>query len=469
MEVPRSAALFERARRVIPGGVNSPVRAFGSVGGTPRFLVQGSGCRVRDADGHEYIDYVGSWGPLILGHADPDVVAAVRAAAGRGTSFGAPTELEVELAELLCEALPGVERVRMVSSGTEAAMSALRLARAATGRARVLKFEGCYHGHSDALLVGAGSGVATLGIPGSPRKAAASEARSEAKPSGVRAPAQAGPRSEPKASGGVLPTGVPEAFVELTLQAPYNDSAAVAAVFERWGSELACVIVEPVAANMGLVPPRPGFLASLREHCDRSGALLVFDEVITGFRVGWSGAQGRYGVVPDLTVLGKIVGGGLPAAAYGGRADLMRRIAPEGPVYQAGTLSGNPLAMAAGLATLRRLREPGTYERLESLASRLAGGFRERAEKAGVELWTEAVGGIFGFFFHPGPVASFEEARKSREDRFRAFFAAMLEEGIYLAPSPYECGFVSLAHGDAEVELTLAAAERALRAASRVD
>ncbi len=431
MQNPRSAALFERARRVIPGGVNSPVRAFGAVGGTPLFLVEGRGCRVRDADGHEYIDYVGSWGPLVLGHADPEVLAAVRAAAARGTSFGAPTEAEVELAELLCAALPGVELVRMVSSGTEAAMSALRLARAATGRARILKFEGCYHGHSDALLVGAGSGVATLGIPGSP--------------------------------------GVPEAFAELTLQVPYNDAGAAAAAVERWGSELACVIVEPVAANMGLVPPRPGFLARLRELCDRSGALLVFDEVITGFRVGWSGAQGRYGVVPDLTLLGKIAGGGLPAAAYGGRADLMRRIAPEGPVYQAGTLSGNPLAMAAGLATLRRLREPGTYERLESLSSRLADGLRARAEKAGVELWTEAIGGLFGFFFHPGPVASFDEARRSRADRFGAFFNAMLDEGIYLAPSPYECGFVSLAHGESEVEATLAAAERALHAASQVD
>jgi len=431
VESPRSAALFERARRVIPGGVNSPVRAFGAVGGTPRFLVSGSGCRVRDADGREYVDYVGSWGALALGHADPGVLEAVREAAERGTSFGAPTELEVELAELVCEALPGVERVRMVSSGTEAAMSALRLARAATGRARVLKFEGCYHGHSDSLLVGAGSGVATLGIPGSP--------------------------------------GVPEAFAELTVQVPYNDSAAVAAAFERWGSELACAIVEPVAANMGLVLPRPGFLAELRERCDRAGALLVFDEVITGFRVGYGGAQRRYGVVPDLTVLGKIVGGGLPAAAYGGRAELMRRIAPEGPVYQAGTLSGNPLAMAAGLATLRRLREPGVYERLEGLAVRLADGLRERARRAGVELSAAAVGGIFGFFFHPGPVSSFAEARKSREDRFRAFFSSMLDAGVYLAPSPYECGFVSLAHGDAEVELTLAAAERALRAAAGVD
>ncbi|TFG98729.1 MAG: glutamate-1-semialdehyde-2,1-aminomutase [Myxococcales bacterium] len=424
----RSAALFERARRVIPGGVNSPVRAFGSVGGTPPFLVEGKGSRVRDADANEYVDYVGSWGPLILGHADPGVLDALRAAMERGTSFGAPTELEVELAELLCEALPGVERVRMVSSGTEAAMSALRLARAATGRERILKFEGCYHGHSDALLVGAGSGVATLGIPGSP--------------------------------------GVPKAFTELTIQARYNDADAVDEAFARWGSELACVIVEPVAGNMGLVLPATGFLEQLRERCDRASALLVFDEVISGFRVGWSGAQGRSGVLPDLTVLGKIVGGGLPAAAYGGRADLMRRVAPEGPVYQAGTLSGNPLAMAAGLATLRRLQEPGSYERLEALSTRLAEGLRERAAKLGVELCTSAIGGIFGFFFHPGPVTCFDDARQQREDRFRAFFAAMLEAGIYLAPSPYECGFVSLAHTDVEIERTLDAAENALRIAS---
>jgi glutamate-1-semialdehyde 2,1-aminomutase len=431
VDAPRSRELFERARRVIPGGVNSPVRAWGALGLTPRFLVSGAGGRVRDADGREYVDWVGSWGALALGHADPGVLAAVRAAAARGTSFGAPTELEVELAELVCEALPAVERVRMVSSGTEAAMSALRLARAATGRSRILKFEGCYHGHSDALLVGAGSGVATLGIPGSP--------------------------------------GVPEAFAELTVQVAYNDLQAVAEAFARWGREIACVIVEPVAANMGLVLPDEGFLAGLRALCDRAGALLVFDEVITGFRVGWGGAQARYGVAPDLTVLGKIVGGGLPAAAYGGRADLMRRIAPEGPVYQAGTLSGNPLAMAAGLETLRRLRAPGTYERLEAVSTRLARGLCERARRAGVELCAASVGGIFGFFFHPGPVTRFDEATRQRGGRFAAFFAAMLEEGIYLAPSPYECGFVSLAHGDAEVEQTLAAAEPALRAAAKRD
>jgi glutamate-1-semialdehyde 2,1-aminomutase len=427
----RSQRLFARARRVIPGGVNSPVRAFGAVGGTPRFVSRASGSRIGDADGNEYIDYVCSWGPLILGHADPGVLAAVRDAMARGTSYGAPTDLEVELAELVCEALPSLEQVRMVSSGTEATMSALRLARAATGRARILKFEGCYHGHADALLVGAGSGVATLSIPGSP--------------------------------------GVPEAFAELTIQAPYNDSAAAAAAFERWGDEIACVIVEPVAGNMGCVPPEPGFLEALRELCDRRGALLVFDEVISGFRVGWGGAQARFGVLPDLTCLGKILGGGLPAAAYGGRRDLMERMAPDGPVYQAGTLSGNPLAMAAGLATLRRLQRPGSYEQLEAASTRLAGGLQELARGAGVELSTVALGGLFGFFFHPGPVRCFDDARKSHEGRFRAFFSAMLEAGVYLAPSPYECGFVSLAHGDPEITATLAAAGPALGRALAAD
>jgi glutamate-1-semialdehyde 2,1-aminomutase len=317
-----------------------------------------------------------------------------------------------------------------VNSGTEATMSALRLARGATGRSLILKFEGCYHGHADALLVGAGSGVATLGIPGSP--------------------------------------GVPEAFAKLTIQAPYNDSAALAAAFERWGEEIACVIVEPVAGNMGCVPPLPGFLEELRSQCSRRGALLIFDEVMTGFRVAWGGAQRLYGVQPDLTCLGKVVGGGFPAAAYGGRRELMEQMAPEGPVYQAGTLSGNPLAVAAGLATLRRLAEPGTYEALESLAQRLTRGLAERAAAAGVELSTAAVGGMFGFFFHPGPVGCFEDAKQADEARFRAFFAAMLEAGVYLAPSPYEAGFVSLAHGEAEVDATLAAAEAALARAAGV-
>jgi glutamate-1-semialdehyde 2,1-aminomutase len=431
MKTARSERLFERARRHIPGGVNSPVRAFGAVGGVPRFLVRGKGCRVWDADGNEYLDYLGSWGPLILGHAHPGVLRAIASAARRGTSFGAPTELEVELAERICSALPAMERVRMVSSGTEATMSALRVARAATGRARVLKFDGCYHGHVDALLVGAGSGVATLGIPGTP--------------------------------------GVPAAFAELTVQAPYNDLAAAAAAFERWGPELACAIVEPVAGNMGCVLPEPGFLAGLRELCTRSGALLVFDEVITGFRVAFAGAQGRYGVLPDLTCLGKVVGGGLPAAAYGGRADLMARVAPEGPVYQAGTLAGNPLAMAAGLETLRQLERPGCYEQLEASSGRLAQGLRQAAREAGVELTAVSVGGLLGFFFHPGPVRSFAEARASHEGRFRSFFASMLEQGVYLAPSPYECAFVSLAHEPADLEATLAAARVALAAAARAD
>lgn len=421
--------LMRRAQRVIPGGVNSPVRAYGAVGGVAPFLAKGRGARIVDADGNEYIDYVGSWGPLVLGHAHPAVVRAVREAATRGTSFGAPTEREVELAEEVCRALPSVEKVRFVSSGTEASMSAIRLARAATGRDRILKFEGCYHGHVDALLVGAGSGVATLGIPGTP--------------------------------------GVPAAFAELTVQAPFNDLAAVDAALTRWRGEIACILVEPVAGNMGCVPPEPGFLEGLRALATRHASLLVFDEVMTGFRVAWGGAQQRYRVRPDLTILGKIVGGGLPAAAYGGRRDLMQQVAPEGPVYQAGTLSGNPLAMAAGLATLRELRKPGTYEALEARARTLADGLAEAAADAGVELTTAAVGGMFGFFFHPGPVRNFEEARKSHAERFRVFFHAMLDAGIYLAPSAYEAGFVSLAHRPVDVAVTLAAARKAMAKAAR--
>jgi glutamate-1-semialdehyde 2,1-aminomutase len=358
------------------------------------------------------------------------VLRAVRAALARGTSFGASTELEIELAERVCRAVPGVERVRMVSSGTEATMSAVRLARAATGRERILKFEGGYHGHADGLLLGAGSGVATLGIPGSP--------------------------------------GVPPAFAALALQAPYNDLDAVESLFRRHGEEIACVLVEPVAGNMGCIPAEPGFLQGLAELCRRSGALLVFDEVMTGFRVAYGGAQARYGVTPDLTCLGKVVGGGLPAAAFGGSRELMRRLAPEGPVYQAGTLSGNPLAMAAGAATLDELAKPGTYERLESLSERLTRGLAEHARDAGVELAVSAVGGMFGFFFHPGPVRSYADATKSSEPRFRRFFQSMLEDGIYLAPSPYEAGFVSLAHRRAELETTLEAARRALRRVARI-
>jgi len=428
LSLARSEALMARAERVIPGGVNSPVRAYRGVGGTPPFLASGKGARVRDADGNTYIDYVGSWGPLILGHCDPGVLRAVARAARSGTSFGAPTEREVEIAELICEALPSIEQVRFVSSGTEATMSAIRLARGATGRKLILKFDGCYHGHTDALLVGAGSGVATLGIPGSP--------------------------------------GVPEEFARLTLQAPFNDLAAVEAAFAEHGREIACVLVEPIAGNMGCVPPLPGFLAGLRALCDRHGALLIFDEVMTGFRVAWGGAQLLYGVTPDLTCLGKVVGGGLPAAAYGGKRALMSQMAPSGPIYQAGTLSGNPLAVAAGLETLRRLRRRGTYERLDGAARTLAAGLRECASSAGIPLTTAAVGGMFGFFLHPGPVASFDDAKKSDLPRFRAFFHAMLERGVYLAPSAFEAGFVSLAHGPREIRATLVAAERAFRAAA---
>lgn len=430
LDLSRSKALFRRAKRVIPGGVNSPVRDYGAVGGTPPFIASGKGPCVTDVDGNRYIDYVGSWGPLILGHADPGVIRAVKKAASAGTSFGAPTLAEVEIAEQICQAVPSVQQVRFVSSGTEATMSAIRLARAVTGRKKILKFAGCYHGHSDALLVGAGSGVATLGIPGSP--------------------------------------GVPEEFVKLTIQAGYNDLSSVAAAFKHHGKELACVLVEPVAGNMGCVPPLPGFLQGLRDLCDRHGALLVFDEVMTGFRVAWGGAQCLYKVKPDLTTFGKVIGGGLPAAAYGGRKDLMQEIAPAGPVYQAGTLSGNPLAIAAGLETLRRLAEPGVYAVLAKKTRQLTEGLAERAEAAGVELTTTAVGGMFGFFFHPGPVRNFEDAKKAHLARFRTFFQSLLEQGIYLAPSPFEAAFVSLAHRPTELRKTLQAAEIAFKKAARV-
>ena len=426
----RSKALLRRAKKSIPGGVNSPVRAYGSVNGTPPFIVSAKGSKITDVDGNTFIDYVGSWGPMILGHAQPAVIRVVKRAAAAGTSFGAPTEGEIEIAEKVCAALPSVQQVRFVSSGTEATMSALRLARGATGRKKILKFEGCYHGHADALLVGAGSGVATLGIPGSP--------------------------------------GVPEEFTKLTVQVPYNDLSAVAGAFKHHGDDLACVIVEPVAGNMGCIPPGPGFLDGLREICDRNGTLLIFDEVMTGFRVAWGGAQRLYKVKPDLTCLGKVVGGGLPAAAYGGRRDLMEQIAPAGPVYQAGTLSGNPLAVAAGLETLRQLEEEGTYERLAAKAELLARGLQKRADAAGVEFTATSVGGMFGFFFHPGPVRNFDDAGKASKERFERFFHAMLEEGIYLAPSPYEAGFVSLAHSRNDLRQTLRASEIALGKASKV-
>ena len=426
----RSKEAFRQARRVIPGGVNSPVRAFGAVGLTPRFIDRAKGPRVWDVDGNEYIDYVGSWGPMILGHAHPAVLRAVREAMKSGTSFGAPTENETRLAEAIRRALPSVQQVRMVSSGTEATMSAIRLARGVTGRSKVLKFDGCYHGHSDGLLVGAGSGVATLGIPGSP--------------------------------------GVPAAMTELTVQAPFNDLHAVAEAFSKWSQEIACVIVEPIAGNMGCIPPVAGFLRGLRELCDQHGALLIFDEVMTGFRVAPGGAQRLYRVRPDLTCLGKVVGGGLPAAAYGGRRDLMSHVAPAGDVYQAGTLSGNPLAVAAGLATLEKLEAPGVYERLGELTDRLMGGLSTLAEEEGIPLATVSVGGMFGFFFHPGPVRRFEDAQKSHVARFNRFFAEMLSGGIYLAPSSFEAGFMSLAHRPVDIDQTLEVARGALRQAARI-
>jgi len=430
MAVSESRREFRRAKKVIPGGVNSPVRAFGSVGGVPRFIERGKGCRVWDVDGAEYIDYVGSWGPLILGHAHPAVLRAMREVMAQGTSFGAPTRIESELAELICKRVPGIQKVRMVNSGTEATMSAIRLARGVTGRSRVLKFEGCYHGHSDGLLVGAGSGVATLGIPGSP--------------------------------------GVPAAMTKLTIQAPYNDLVATAAAFERWGKEIACIIVEPVAGNMGCIPPAAGFLRGLRELSDRHGALLIFDEVMTGFRVAPGCAQSLYKVKPDLTCLGKVVGGGMPAAAYGGGQSLMERMAPGGDIYQAGTLSGNPLAMAAGLETLKRLAEPGVYEELGARTAQLTEGLAAIADDEGVELTTTSVGGMFGFFFHTGPVRNYEEAKRSHDARFRRFFETMLEGGIYLAPSRFEAGFTSLAHKKRDIERTLQVAGVAMKRAARV-
>ncbi len=429
MDQANSRREFRRAKRSIPGGVNSPVRAFSSVGERPRFIESAKGARIRDIDGNEYIDYVGSWGPMILGHAHPKILSAVRQAMKSGTSFGAPTARETDLAEAIRRVLPSVQKVRMVSSGTEATMSALRLARGVTGRDRILKFDGCYHGHSDGLLVGAGSGVATLGIPGSP--------------------------------------GVPSAMTDLTIIAPFNDLGATRKAFEKWGEDIAAIIVEPIAGNMGCIPPLPGFLKGLRALCDEFGALLIFDEVMTGFRVARGGAQRLYKVKPDLTTLGKIVGGGLPAAAYGGRRDLMARIAPEGDVYQAGTLSGNPLAVAAGLVTLEELEADGVYEALSERSEAMATGLAEIAAELDIPMTTRSVGGMFGFFFHPGPVDSFEQAQQSDAAAFRIFFAAMLEEGVYLAPSPYEAGFVSLAHRPRDIAQTLESARRALARVAR--
>jgi len=415
----RSREAMASARRVIPGGVNSPVRAFGGVGGDPLFIRSAKGSRITDVDGNEYIDYVGSWGPMILGHAHPAVLEAVRSAADRGTSFGAPTEEETELARLVVERVPGVEKVRLVNSGTEATMSALRLARAATGRSLFVKFEGCYHGHGDAFLVQAGSGAMTLGVPNSP--------------------------------------GVPPAVVADTLLAPYNDLDAVRALFAAHRGSIAAVIVEPIAGNMGCILPEPGFLEGLREVTSAEGALLILDEVMTGFRVAPGGASERFGVTGDLVTMGKILGGGLPVGAYGGRADLLDRLAPGGPVYQAGTLSGNPLAVAAGTAALRELSSPGTYEMLEAKGALLERGMREAIATSGAPLSFQRAGSMFCLFFHPGPVRNLADAKRSDTDAFARYFHAMLRRGIYLAPSQFEAGFLSLAHTDEDLERTLAA------------
>ncbi len=414
-----ASGLFRRARKVIPGGVNSPVRAWGAVGAEePFFAARGEGPYIWDADGKRYVDWVMSWGPLVFGHADPEVVEAVQEAAADGTTFGAPTEREVELAEEIVDAVPSVEQVRLVSSGTEAAMSALRLARGFTRRDRVLKFTGCYHGHADGLLAEAGSGLATLGLPATP--------------------------------------GVPVGAAGDTVLTAYNDVDAAAAAVERYGEGLAAIIVEPVAGNMGVVPPDPGFLEVLRALCDASGALLVFDEVITGFRVARGGAQELYGVTPDLTVLGKIAGGGLPLAAFGGRGDVMAELAPSGPVYQAGTLSGNPLATAAALVVLRRLRDPAVYERLEELGARLEAGLSDAAQGQPVAL--QRVGAMATLFFRESPVRNFRDASESDTERFAAWFRHLLANGIYVAPSQYEALFLSTAHGDAEIDATVEAA-----------
>ncbi len=420
-----SEELFARAVELMPGGVNSPVRAFRGVGGTPRFIASAQGATLTDVDGRTYVDYVGSWGPMILGHADAEVVAALREALGRGTSYGAPTELEIQMAEEIIDAVPSIEMVRMVNSGTEATMSALRLARGVTGRSKIVKFEGCYHGHGDSLLVKAGSGVATLGLPDSP--------------------------------------GVPASVAQHTITAPFNDADALAQIFDEHGTGIAAVIIEPVVGNMGCVPPREGFLRSVRELTRRDGALLIFDEVMTGFRLARGGAQELYGVMPDITTLGKIIGGGLPVGAYGASREIMNMVAPAGPVYQAGTLSGNPLAMTAGLATLRRLRDRTVYEGLEDAGRRLCEGMAEAAREAGVETRTNRVGSMFTMFFTEEPVTDWASANKSDRDRFGKFFHAMLAEGVYLAPSQFEAGFIGTAHTPELIDRTVEAARKAFR------
>jgi glutamate-1-semialdehyde 2,1-aminomutase len=418
-------SLFSEAQQVIAGGVNSPVRAFAGVGGEPVFFKSAKGAWLEAEDGRRFIDYVGSWGPMILGHGYPSVIEAVTETAGSGLSFGAPCVLETRIAEKIRTLVPSIEKLRMVSSGTEATMSAIRLARGHTGRDKIIKFEGCYHGHSDSLLIKAGSGALTLGVPSSP--------------------------------------GVPAVLAAHTVTLTYNDIDAVRAAFAEIGSDIACVIVEPIAGNMNMVPPVPGFLESLRDECTAAGALLIVDEVMTGFRVAKGGAQELFGVTPDLTTLGKVVGGGMPAAAFGGRADVMSSIAPDGPVYQAGTLSGNPVAMAAGLATLEEIDKPGFYESLGERTKQLAEGLATVAADAGIPLAAEQAGGMFGFVFtEDGPVRRFDQVAAADVDRFKAFFHGMLEEGVYLAPSAFEAGFVSSAHGDDEIEKTLVAAAKVM-------
>jgi glutamate-1-semialdehyde 2,1-aminomutase len=424
-----SETLFEEAQHYIPGGVNSPVRAFRAVGGTPRFIARAAGSKVYDVDGREYIDYVASWGPMILGHAHPQVVQALRQAAERGTSYGAPTEGEVILARMLCEMFPSIDLVRLVSSGTEAAMSAIRVARGYTKRDLIVKFDGCYHGHTDGLLVQAGSGATTLGIPNS--------------------------------------DGVPSSYTQQTLSLPFNDLAAIREAFDKYHGRIAAVVVEPVPGNMGVVLPAAGFLQGLRELTAQDGALLIFDEVITGFRVLYGGAQHLYGVTPDLTILGKIIGGGLPVGAFGGRRNIMEQIAPLGPVYQAGTLSGNPLAVTAGIETLRLLRQPGVYERLETKARQLYDGVEDAAKRAGVPIYSTRVGSMFCTFFTTQPVTDYASASTSDISRFRRYFHALLDAGIYVAPSQFEAGFVSTAHTDDDIERTIAASYQAFQAAGR--
>ncbi|HWI14499.1 MAG TPA: glutamate-1-semialdehyde 2,1-aminomutase [Burkholderiales bacterium] len=415
-----SRKLFTHAQVMIPGGVNSPVRAFRSVGGTPLFVKRGKGAWIWDADGNSYVDYVCSWGPLIAGHAHPDVIKAVQQAAEKGLSFGAPTEIEIEMAELLCKLVPSMEQVRLVSSGTEATMSAIRLARGFTGRSKILKFEGCYHGHADSLLVKAGSGALTFGQPSS--------------------------------------AGVPAETAAHTLVLDYNNEIALEQAFEREGGNIAAVIVEPFAGNMNLVAPQPRFLATLRKLCTQHGTVLIFDEVMTGFRVALGGAQSLYGIKPDLTTLGKVVGGGMPVAAFGGRRDILQALAPTGPVYQAGTLSGNPVALAAGMATLKIIQTPGFYEKLTDTTRQLCDRLTAEAQKAGVTVSANSVGGMFGIYFRETPPASYAEVMTCDKETFNRFFHAMLAHGVYFAPSAYEAGFVSSSHGPAEIEKTVQAA-----------